>query len=437
MEVSLFGPGLPSSLTEGVCAEGLLVLDAATLFAAPRGMSDEALLSWDLDILTLNSTELMQTAAAIFRQSHVLQTFGIGAETLAHFLAAIGTRYHANPYHNFNHGVHVLLSSWLLARDEIAASMKAEQAAEQAAAAASAACASPPCVAEPLSQLHVLALLVASVGHDVDHPGVNNAYLCATGSPLARRYNDQSVLENHHAATTFEVLDDAACDVLGTLTLSQRKEVRRLMIAAVLATDMAQHQAMVQELRTAAHERALMGRAAPPVPANFTLRHLCHAADLGNCAIAWHLSREWVERICEETVGQALLEHSAHLPTAAKATPYTEDELFKRQLGFLDDWVGPFFRAAGELYPSVGARLNALDKCREACKISNAKAARRWREVAQIFRRVLRSSPAVRGAILTALTDREVAPPPVPCKVLARPRATHNACHPFRHCVRR
>ena len=55
-------------------------------------MSDEVLFSWDLDILTLNSTELMQTAAAVFRQSHVLQTFGIGAETLAHFLAAIGTR---------------------------------------------------------------------------------------------------------------------------------------------------------------------------------------------------------------------------------------------------------------------------------------------------------------------------------------------------------
>ena len=87
--------------------------------------------------------------------------------------------------------------------------MKAEQAAEQAAAEASmvegappAAAgggrfagvgvgAGPPSVAEPLSQLHVLALLVASVGHDVDHPGVNNAFLCSTGSPLARRYNDQ------------------------------------------------------------------------------------------------------------------------------------------------------------------------------------------------------------------------------------------------------
>ena len=148
-------------------------------------MPDEALLSWDLDILTLNSTELMQTAAAVFRQSHVLQTFGIGAETLAHFLAAIGTRYHANPYHNFNHGVHVLLCSWLLARDEIAASMKADQAPAAASEAAA------KCVTEPLSQLHVLALLVASVGHDVDHPGVNNAFLVATDSPLALRYNDQ------------------------------------------------------------------------------------------------------------------------------------------------------------------------------------------------------------------------------------------------------
>ena len=163
---------------------------------------------------------------------------------------------------------------------------------------------------------------------------------------------------------------------------------------------------MVQELRTAAHERALaVGRAAAPVPAIFTLRHLCHAADLGNCAIAWHLSREWAERICEEATGQALRERFSHLPTAGKLTPYTEDELKKRQLGFLDDWVQPYFRAAAELYPSVGARLHALVECRVACKVSNAEAARRWRQVAQTLRRVLGSSPTVRGAILTALSD--------------------------------
>ena len=156
---------------------------------------------------------------------------------------------------------------------------------------------------------------------------------------------------------------------------------------------------MVQELRIAA-----VGRAAP-LPAIFTLRHLCHAADLGNCASRWHLSREWAERMCEEAVAQAQRELTLHLPTAAKATPYTEDELKQRQLGFLDGWVGPFFRAAAEIYPSVGARLQALVECREACYVSNAEAARRWRQVAQTLRRVLGSSPTVRGAILTALSD--------------------------------
>ena len=35
--------------------------------------------------------------------------------------------------------------------------------------------------------------------------------------PLALRYNDTSVLESHHAATTFAILNSKKCDVLGTL----------------------------------------------------------------------------------------------------------------------------------------------------------------------------------------------------------------------------
>ena len=32
------------------------------------------------------------------------------------------------------------------------------------------------------------------------HPGLNNAFMVRTRSPLALRYNDQSVLEHHHLA---------------------------------------------------------------------------------------------------------------------------------------------------------------------------------------------------------------------------------------------
>lgn len=69
-------------------------------------MAEADLISWDLDILSLSATELMQLAALVFRQSGVLAAFDIPSATLAAFLAAVGSRYHNNPYHNWNHGVH-------------------------------------------------------------------------------------------------------------------------------------------------------------------------------------------------------------------------------------------------------------------------------------------------------------------------------------------
>ena len=49
-------------------------------------------------------------------------------------------------------------------------------------------------------------LLVSAIGHDVGHPGVNNAFLVALKSPLAQLYNDNSVLEAFHCAAYSQIL---------------------------------------------------------------------------------------------------------------------------------------------------------------------------------------------------------------------------------------
>ena len=59
------------------------------------------------------------------------------------------------------------------------------------------------------SRLDVLALLVAALCHDLDHPGLTNAFQINSMSPLALRYNDESVLEHHHASTLFHILQHA------------------------------------------------------------------------------------------------------------------------------------------------------------------------------------------------------------------------------------
>jgi hypothetical protein len=58
---------------------------------------------------------------------------------------------------------------------------------------------------------------------------------------------------------------------------------------------------------------------APLSPA-YTLRILCHTADLGNCAVRWHLSRTWAERVCEEAVAQTKREVAMELASSGKAS---------------------------------------------------------------------------------------------------------------------
>ncbi len=49
--------------------------------------------------------------------------------------------------------------------------------------------------------------------HDFDHRGFNNAFEVNSKSELAIRYNDASVLENHHVAATFAIMRQEDCNI--------------------------------------------------------------------------------------------------------------------------------------------------------------------------------------------------------------------------------
>eukprot|EP00435_Cladocopium_sp_Y103_P016138 s1071_g4.t1 len=48
--------------------------------------------------------------------------------------------------------------------------------------------------------LRTASCYIAALGHDVGHPGVNNAFMINSRHELAITYNDRSVLESFHAA---------------------------------------------------------------------------------------------------------------------------------------------------------------------------------------------------------------------------------------------
>lgn len=97
-------------------------------------------------------------------------------------------------------------------------------------------------IAALLTPFDGLTLLISAIGHDVGHPGVNNAFLVALNAPLAQLYNDNSVLEAFHCAAYSQILrrywNAAFVDT----------DMRRLMIQSILATDMGMHFKYMEDL---------------------------------------------------------------------------------------------------------------------------------------------------------------------------------------------
>eukprot|EP00959_Pyramimonas_sp_CCMP1952_P433045 9068210-Pyramimonas_sp.AAC.1 len=125
-----------------------------------------------------------------------------------------------------------------------------------------------------LDELDILALMIAALFHDIDHPGLNNGFLVKTSDPLAIRYNLRSVsrmgfrelrrpavgggpgvdlsasqwqsvgrefAENHHAAICWHLLLEPEINILSELDDQTIAELQKKIISCILATDMSKH----------------------------------------------------------------------------------------------------------------------------------------------------------------------------------------------------
>jgi len=311
----------------------------AALFDGPFAESTQGLLrttaSWDFDAYALaeptQDHALLYTANYLLTKEGVCETFNIPERTLLNFLKQVESSYHAVPYHNRNHVADVVQASVYLLHCGIR---------------------------EELSALDVLALIVAATAHDMGHPGQNNGYLIATGSPLAILYNDKSVLENHHCAQLFALLQQPSCDIFASLDSSQRCHVRKMIISMILGTDMAGHFAKVEHLKALLENDG--ADLSNPDTRLFILEVVLHAADISNPCRNEQISAAWNDRVTEEFYQQGDLEKENNIPVS-KFFDREQPNPNKCQMGFMTFIVQPLYSALGELL-SIEEPLDNLEQ---------------------------------------------------------------------------
>lgn len=326
----------------------------------------------------------------------LLQRFDISQESLQQFLLIVQAHYRPdNAFHNFHHAASVLHASHMLLVHAGAA--------------------------ECLSSASALAVLVAAVCHDVDHPGGSNSFEAARGTNLSLIYSDDAPLERHHAYTTMKILRDgvrclrdssggsggasatefggsggsggsdapASCDLTHGLGADERREFRRLVVAAILGTDMRAHFAMVEKLQTRAAAHADGGRAELRAGARvprfdrgvaadreLLTGAIVHTADLVGQALPWHLATGWGEAVLGEFSEQARMEKELSLPV----TPFMQNlHLPARrndlQAGFVANIVLPLWQAMAALFPG-----KTTTACVSHCEANHRKYVRQKEE---------------------------------------------------------
>ncbi|XP_056269805.1 cAMP-specific 3',5'-cyclic phosphodiesterase 4B isoform X2 [Pseudoliparis swirei] len=299
---------------------------------------------WGLNIFTVSeyshSRPLTCIMYAIFQERELLKTFQIPVDTLVAYMMTLEDHYHSDvAYHNSLHAADVAQSTHILL--------------------------STPALDEVFTDLEILAAIFAAAIHDVDHPGVSNQFLINTNSELALMYNDESVLENHHLAVGFKLLQEENCDIFQNIPKKQRQSLRKMVIDMVLATDMSKHMSLLADLKTMVETKKVTSSGVLLLD-NYTdriqvLRNMVHCADLSNPTKSLELYRQWTDRIMDEFFHQGDRERERGMEISPMCDKHTAS-VEKSQVGFIDYIVHPLWETWADLvHPEAQDILDTLE----------------------------------------------------------------------------
>ncbi|XP_046742134.1 cAMP-specific 3',5'-cyclic phosphodiesterase isoform X2 [Diprion similis] len=303
---------------------------------------------WGIDIFRIgelsNNRPLTCVAYTAFQSRDLLKSLAIPPKTFVTFMMTLEDHYvKDNPFHNSLHAADVTQSTHTLLNT--------------------------PALESVFTPLEITAALFAATIHDVDHPGLTNQFLINSSSELALMYNDESVLENHHLAVAFKLLQNEGCDIFVNMTKKQRQTLRKMVIDMVLSTDMSKHMSLLADLKTMVETKKVAGSGVLLLD-NYTdriqvLENLVHCADLSNPTKPLPLYRKWVGLLMEEFFLQGDRERDQNMDISPMCDRHSAT-IEKSQVGFIDYIVHPLWETWADLvHPDAQDILDTLEENRD------------------------------------------------------------------------
>jgi len=272
------------------------------------------------------------------------------------YVACIAAMYHDNPFHNFEHASHVMMSvSKLLSRIKAADDIlnEDENAAEATDFGWNIHDHTYGITSDPMTQFSVI---LAAMVHDVDHAGVSNAQLVKENHRLAAMFDDKSIAEQNSMVLAWDILMDSRFhDFRRTIYAApfELDRFRQLMGNTVMATDIMDKElgalrkkrwelAFKTTTNAEGPEGSANRKATLAVPegtkdkvnrkATIVIEHLIQASDVAHTMQHWHIYQKWNERLFAEM---------ALAYKAGRLAVNPADKWYEGEIGFFDFYIIP------------------------------------------------------------------------------------------------
>lgn len=285
----------------------------------------------DLNVLDLEACLLSNVVQAIFKRFIVTMDYQkVSPLALKEFVIDVCDVYQEVPYHNLYHATNVLHYTYIsLSKCGLF---------------------------EKLNPDILFGVLIAAFVHDVGHPGNNNLFEVNTCSELAFRYNDLSVLEQHHCSIAFELIRKHNLNSL--LTQQEFVLFRKTIVTCILGTDMAHHKASTQALAT----KKVSGFNLDSLEEQIMLcKYLLHAVDIGNPINAPELCEQWARLVCQEFHNQIVKETELGLKPFTSIDINCELSFFTSEIGYISHVCRPYWKELIDILPALQDEYNMID----------------------------------------------------------------------------
>ena len=246
--------------------------------------------------------------------------------------------------------------------------------------------------------IDLLSIIIAALGHDVGHPGLTNAFQINSSSDMAITYNDSSCLENFHLTKLFKTLRKDEYNIFEKLSTQDYKKIRKKMISEILATDMAIHGKILNNIRSKIPEDLLNANESSKKDEikKFELisdinneettneekqalfDYFIHSADLGHNTKIFDISLKWVELLSEEFWIQGDKERKMNL-NISFLCDRDSTNVPKSQVGFIGGFIIPTYNFLVVMFPTLSYTIeNAKDNLNKWQKLADEGRKKGW-----------------------------------------------------------